>query len=58
MNGLTLYWLQTNHFSQPRVSLKVSVAKIPYLGYSFVGFITGIWLGDRLISDNSGIQSF
>jgi hypothetical protein len=42
-------WLQTNHFSRPGISLKVSVAKIPYLGYSFVGFIAGIWLGDRLI---------
>jgi tocopherol cyclase len=42
-------WLQTNHFSQPGISLKVSVAKIPYLGYSFVGFIAGLWLGDRLI---------
>jgi len=42
-------WLQSNHFSQPGISLKVSVAKIPYLGYSFVGFIAGIWLGDRLI---------
>ena len=42
-------WIQTNHFSQPGFSLKVSVAKIPYLTYSFVGFIAGIWLGDRLI---------
>ena len=42
-------WIQTNHFSQPGISLKVSVAKIPYLGYSFVGFIAGVWLGDRLI---------
>ncbi len=42
-------WLQSNHFSVPGISLKVSVAKIPYLGYSFVGLIAGIWLGDRLI---------
>jgi len=42
-------WLQSNHFSQPGISVKVSVAKIPYLGYSFVGFIAGVWLGDRLI---------
>ena len=42
-------WLQSNHFSQSGISLKTSVAKIPYLGYSFVGFITGIWLGDQLI---------
>jgi tocopherol cyclase len=42
-------WIQTNHFSRPGISVKVSVAKIPYLGYSFVGFIAGVWLGDRLI---------
>lgn len=42
-------WLQSNHFSQTGTSLKVSVAKIPYLGYSFVGFIAGLKLGNRLI---------
>lgn len=42
-------WMQTNHFSKPGISIKVSVAKIPFLGRWFVGFIAGIWLGDRLI---------
>lgn len=42
-------WLQSNHFSQSGISMKLSVAKIPYLGYSFVGFIAGIWINDRLI---------
>lgn len=42
-------WLQSNHFSNPGISVKVSVAKIPYLGYSFVGFIAGIWLNNQLI---------
>jgi tocopherol cyclase len=42
-------WMQTNHFSQPGISLKASVAKIPWLTSSFVGFIGGIWLQDRLI---------
>lgn len=42
-------WLQSNHFSQPGVSMKISVAKIPYLGYSFVGFIAGIWINEKLI---------
>ena len=50
-------WLQTNHFSQPGFSVKVSVAKIPYMGYSFVGFIAGIWLGDRLIQFTTYNQS-
>lgn len=42
-------WMQTNHFSDPDVSIKSSVARIPYLGTSFVGFIAGIWLHDRLL---------
>lgn len=43
------FWMQSNHFSQPGISFKASVAKIPWLGRSFVGFISGLWLGDRLI---------
>jgi tocopherol cyclase len=43
------FWMQTNHFSQPGISLKASVAKIPWMGRSFIGFIAGIWLQDRLI---------
>ena len=42
-------WIQTNHFTQPGISFKASVAKIPWLGTSFVGFIAGVWLLDRLI---------
>ena len=42
-------WMQTNHFSELGISLKSSVANIPWLGSSFVGFIAGIWLQDRLI---------
>ncbi len=42
-------WMQTNHFSKPGFSIKASVAKIPFLGRWFVGFIVGIWLGDRLV---------
>ncbi len=43
------FWMQTNHFSQPGISLKASVAKIPWMGNSFIGFIAGLWLHDRLI---------
>ncbi|MCB0005081.1 MAG: hypothetical protein KDE04_01470 [Anaerolineales bacterium] len=42
-------WMQSNHFSQPGISVKASVANIPWLGSSFVGFIAGVWLHDRLI---------
>jgi len=43
------FWMQTNHFSQPGISIKASVAKIPWMGGSFVGFIAGVWLNDCLI---------
>ncbi len=42
-------WMQTNHFSEQRISVKSSVANIPWLGSSFVGYIAGVYLYDRLI---------
>jgi hypothetical protein len=42
-------WLQSNHFSTPGISLKTSIAKIPWLGSSFVGFIAGLYIHDKLI---------
>jgi len=42
-------WMQSNHFSIPGISMKSSVAKIPWLGSSFIGFIAGVLLQDRLI---------
>lgn len=43
------FWLQTNHFSEPGISLKASVAKIPWIRKSFTGFIAGVWLKDKLV---------
>ena len=43
-------WMQTNHFNQPNISLKVSVAKIPWLGASFTGFIAGFWWNNRFFT--------
>jgi tocopherol cyclase len=43
------FWMQSNHFSESGISLKASVAKIPWLGSSFVGFIAGLWWKDHLI---------
>jgi len=37
-------WMQTNHFSRPRVSLTASVALIPWLRGEFRGFIVGLWV--------------
>lgn len=42
-------WMQSNHFSLPGISVKASVANIPWIRNSFVGFIAGVWLHDRLI---------
>ncbi len=41
-------WMQSNHFSEPGISLKASVAKIPWITKSFVGFIAGIWIHNKL----------
>jgi tocopherol cyclase len=43
------FWLQTNHFSETGISLKASVAKIPWIRNSFTGFIAGVWLKNKLI---------
>lgn len=36
-------WLQTNHFEQLGTSLTASIAVIPWMGNSFLGFIIGLW---------------
>ena len=41
-------WMQSNHFSKPGISFKASVAKIPWIRNSFVGFIAGLWYGNKL----------
>lgn len=43
------FWLQTNHFSEQGISLKASVAKIPWIRKSFTGFIAGVWLKNKLV---------
>jgi tocopherol cyclase len=42
------FWMQTNHFSKPGISFKASVAKIPWVGSTFTGFIGGVWFNDKL----------
>lgn len=42
-------WMQSNHFSVKGISCKLSIAKIPWLGASFTGYIAGVWLGDHLL---------
>ena len=51
------FWMQSNHFSLPGISLKCSIAKIPWVRNSFVGFIAGIWLHNRLIRFTTYNQS-
>jgi hypothetical protein len=41
-------WMQSNHFTQPGVCLTASIARIPWLGTAFRGFIVGLWLQGRL----------
>ena len=40
-------WLQSNSFTQPDVSLFVSVAKIPWLGKFFIGFIAFVYFNGK-----------
>jgi hypothetical protein len=42
-------WMQSNHFSKAGVSIKASVANIPWLTGSFVGFIAGLYFDGQLI---------
>lgn len=46
-------WMQCNHFGNVGTSIKVSVAKIPWLGSSFVGFIAGLVFNKNLIQFTS-----
>lgn len=41
-------WMQTNHFGAPGTSLMASVARIPWRGSAFRGYILGLWHGGRL----------
>ncbi len=41
-------WAQSNHFGQAGISLMVSVARIPWRGSHFIGFIAGFWWKGRL----------
>ncbi len=41
-------WMQSNHFSQPGVSLTASVALVPRVGRTFRGFIIGLLHQGRL----------
>ena len=50
-------WMQSNHFKEQGISLKCSVAKIPWVRNSFVGFVAGVWLKDRLIRFTTYNQS-
>lgn len=43
-------WMQTNHFENDNVSLFGSVAKIPWLGKFFSGFIFGLFIEGKTYS--------
>jgi len=42
-------WMQSNHFSKTGISIKSSVARIPWLFSSFTGYIAGVLVNDRII---------
>lgn len=42
-------WMQSNHFTSTEVSFKLSVARIPWMGSSFIGFICAFYIKGNLI---------
>jgi len=45
-------WMQSNHFSEPGISFKASVARVPWITGTFSGFIAGLWFDNRLFRFN------
>ncbi len=41
-------WMQCNNFADSSISIKASIAKIPWLNSSFIGFIAGVSIGKKL----------
>ncbi len=41
-------WMQSNHFEEENISLMFSVAKIPWLGQHFTGFLSFLKIKDKL----------
>ncbi len=41
--------MQSNHFSKTGISIKASIAKIPWIGSSFIGYIAGVLIDGKLI---------
>ena len=42
-------WMQSNHFSNTSISIKSSIAIIPWLSNSFIGHIAGVLIDGKLI---------
>jgi hypothetical protein len=43
----TWIWVQANHFNNNRLSISASIARIPFVGTEFAGFIIGLLYEDR-----------
>ena len=41
-------WIQANHFKKNKISISASIARIPFLGTQFAGFIVGLLVEDKL----------
>ncbi len=41
-------WMQSNHFTTNKASIIASIAKIPWLGFNFDGFLVGFYLNERV----------
>lgn len=41
-------WVQSNHFAKGQTSFMASIAKIPWLGMHFTGFLIVLWYGGQI----------
>lgn len=41
-------WMQSNHFADADVSFMCSIAKVPWIGYSFRGFLGFLMIGEKV----------
>ncbi len=45
--------MQSSHFSEKEISIKISIAEVPWMNNSFVGFIVAFWFNDKWVQFNT-----
>jgi tocopherol cyclase len=45
--------MQSSHFSEKEISIKISIAEVPWMKSSFVGFIVAFWFNNQMVQFNT-----